>query len=94
MPISITSLTFFLSIIMFRNDAWCSFMGNNGRQIWPASNSNMGNVFPVLVRNTDISIAILRLGSFIEVFRRGFYRRCSSGKRVYFGQTSSEKFNF
>ena len=70
-------------ILFFRNDDWCTVVGNNGGQIWEASHFDLDNIFLVLVRKSYISFSFVHLDPCFEVFCRIVYRRRSSGKILY-----------
>ena len=70
-------------ILFFRNDDWCTVVGNNGGQIWKASHFDLDNVFLVLVWKPYISLSFIPLDPCSKVFCRIVYRRRSPGKNQY-----------
>ena len=70
-------------ILRFRNDDWCTVVGNNGGQIWEASHLDLDNIFLVLVWKPYISLSFIHLDPCFEVFCRIVYRRRSPGNILY-----------
>ena len=70
-------------ILFFRNDDWCTVVGNNGGQIWEASHFDLDNVFLVLVWKPYISLSFIPLDPCSKVFCRIVYRRRSPGNILY-----------